>query len=260
MMINYICERCGTNLPEGMNKFCPECGHRFPEPILVSMDTLPLETTPRPSASSSMPLAALILSILGLLICWVPMLSLLGMPLSALGLIMALLGLNRNFNPSRAGGGYAVAALAIAALAILVAYQINGVFGNLSRSANRPANMRADRTQSFTVAAPSPTPALSGQWRIIKTWQGNGEKNTDPFTITGPQWRISWKARQTYNGPGVFNLHISPHRVGDIGSIGTANGLGPESTYFYETGTFYLDITPVNTSWWIQVEEFTAEP
>lgn len=34
--------------------------------------------------------------------------------------------------------------------------------------------------------------AREGQWTKVGSWQGSGIKNTEPFTITGKQWRINW--------------------------------------------------------------------
>jgi len=90
-------------------------------------------------------------------------------------------------------------------------------------------------------------------WQTVKSWQGTGIKKTEPFKITGKQWRINWKSNGEY---GIFQIYV--YRPGDnliVGVAANAQGNAEDVSYFYKTGTFYLDVIAANANWSITVEE-----
>jgi hypothetical protein len=69
------------------------------------------------SHGNSLGIASMVLGILAFLICWIPVLNLLGLPLSGLGL---LLGIIISATRRGSGVGFSIAGTAISALALVV--------------------------------------------------------------------------------------------------------------------------------------------
>lgn len=78
-----------------------------------------------PRRGSSLGLASIIVGILGLLICWIPFLNMLGLPLSGLGLLLGVVGLLVALARKGSGIGFPVAGLMICGLALFIAVSIN---------------------------------------------------------------------------------------------------------------------------------------
>jgi len=71
-------------------------------------------------SSHSLGIAALILGILAFLICWIPLIGLLGLPLSCLGLLVGMAGIILAVCRKGSGLGFSIAGSAICALAMCV--------------------------------------------------------------------------------------------------------------------------------------------
>src|SRR5688572_21925297 len=54
---------------------------------------------------------------------------------------------------------------------------------------------RPDSTPGATPARPPGSGEGPPEWRRVARWQGNGDKNREPFAIHGSQWRISYTVR-----------------------------------------------------------------
>jgi len=94
-------------------------------------------------------------------------------------------------------------------------------------------------------------------WQKVKSWQGTGIKNTEPFTITGKQWRIVWSLEDT-TGFGGSILQIFVYKPGGelpIEMVANAQGTASDTGYVYKSGEFYLNINSANGKWVITVEE-----
>ena len=89
----------------------------------------------------------------------------------------------------------------------------------------------------------------------VGAWQGSGMKNTAPFTITKSPWIILWANRPTFAGAGI--LQISVNKINGTSVSLAANTMQEEndSSYIYESGTFYLEISAANTNWTIEVHQ-----
>ncbi len=108
-------------------------------------------------------------------------------------------------------------------------------------------------SQAATEAA---VPAVEPKWVPVKSWKGNGGKKTEPFTITGKQWRINWSNKDT-TGYGGTILQVYVYEPGkDIPVDVPINSQGGQDTsYIYKSGEFYLQINGANGNWDISVEE-----
>lgn len=114
-------------------------------------------TTPSPVAHS-LGIASVILGILGLLVCWVPLVGLLGSPLSALGLVLGLVGLIIAAVRRGAGIGFPIAGSAISTLALVICFALNYV---IFSPAIADANRAVQRVKERNAAAPV-VPAAQG--------------------------------------------------------------------------------------------------
>lgn len=156
MYVRFACPACGNLLKAaqevaGKTRKCPGCGRSIKVPAVQSLiakepgapvtpPQLPPQViseaapdrppVPSPSvaiqvpqsrqASHSFGAASLVLGTLAVFICWVPFLGLLGLPLSALGLLLGAVGLWIAFVRKGSGAGFAIAGTAISLLAAVV--------------------------------------------------------------------------------------------------------------------------------------------
>lgn len=100
---------------------------------------------------------------------------------------------------------------------------------------------------------------VSPLWVIMQdgnttTWSGNGTKTTEPFTISGSQWRIESTVKSER---GVAQLCIAAKRTSDsrLTSNGCAHGGGETYGQAGTTGMMQMEITGVNGGWTVTVEE-----
>jgi len=117
---------------------------------------LPDTSTParRPRASHSLGVGSLILGILALLICWIPFLGILGMPLSALGLLLGFIGLALAALRKGAGIGYSIAGVAVCGLALVTALCVTyAVSGALQETVSELSEKHGTRQ----TAVPTPS-------------------------------------------------------------------------------------------------------
>ena len=72
------------------------------------------------SHGNSLGIASMVLGILAFLICWIPVLNLLGLPLSGLGLLLGIIGIIIAATRRGSGIGFPIAGTAISAVALVV--------------------------------------------------------------------------------------------------------------------------------------------
>ena len=99
-------------------------------------------------------------------------------------------------------------------------------------------------------------------WHDVISFSGTSNKNTQPFSIQGKQWRIKWDFQDSREfgdeTNGLFIVQI--YRVGEstITDIVSHEGLSANDTgYIYEgEGDFYFKISATNVkSWTMTVED-----
>jgi hypothetical protein len=130
----------------------------------------------------------------------------------------------------------------------------------VERAASTP-NSAPTVPSSVATAIPTATavvpPTSSGtstpsDWRRVGQWQGNGDKNTEPFQIQSKRWRIVVTIRDPRSG--------TPHVCIVVRTLEGARVDGgchrrDDTTYVYaEPGTYYLDINSAD-QWTVLVEE-----
>lgn len=93
----------------------------MPAPVATQAPPVQTVNVKLPRRGASLGIAACILGVLAFLICWVPLIGLVGVPLSALGLILGIIGLLVAVFRKGVGIGFAIAGSAICGLALFVA-------------------------------------------------------------------------------------------------------------------------------------------
>ncbi len=89
------------------------------------------------------------------------------------------------------------------------------------------------------------TPIKSG-----KHWSGNGEMNTEPFTISSTPWKLEWNNK----GDRLSVWLCNPETGKPIEKIMDTMDKGIGESYVYRKGTFYLHILAIG-AWEIEIEE-----
>ncbi len=130
---------------------------------------------------------------------------------------------------------------------------ILGLIGNSLGKGNQPStqsNTASQSPQEATQATPEP------KWVPVKSWKGNGGKKTEPFTITGKQWRINWSNKDA-TGFGGTILQVFVYEPGKSlpTDVAINSQAGQDTSYVYKSGEFYLQINGANGNWDISIEE-----
>ncbi len=89
-------------------------------------------------------------------------------------------------------------------------------------------------------------------WKKIKSWNGNGIKNTESFIIKSDEWRIIWT-----NKGRLLQISVELKEESGFSSFGyAANAAEPGSdvSYFHKSGEYYLTISSMG-GWSVIVEE-----
>jgi len=89
-------------------------------------------------------------------------------------------------------------------------------------------------------------------WETVKSWKGNGLKNTESFIIKSDEWRIIWTNKgmllqifvNAKNGSTLLPFYL----------IGNTTEPGSDVSYFYKPGEYYLNISGIG-EWSVIVEE-----
>jgi hypothetical protein len=103
-----------------------------------------------------------------------------------------------------------------------------------------------------TPTRPAGSPDGQPEWRRVARWQGNGDKNTEPFGIQGSQWRISYTVRDPRSNTPRLCITV---RTTDTVHVDGGCNRQDDVTYVYRRGTFYLDISSAD-QWTVTVEDF----
>lgn len=116
-------------------------------------------------------------------------------------------------------------------------------------------------TQPTVAPSPTkpPTPTPTPKWTTTHTFQGNGTKKTDIFTVSN-QWKLFWSCNPSSSFGGSYNVIVAvvgsdgtPIDPGAVNTICSSSNTH-DSTDEYQGGDIYLDVTS-EAAWTIQVQE-----
>lgn len=189
-----------------------------------------------PRRGNSLGIAALVLGILAFLICWIPVVNLLGVPLSGLGLLLGLIGLLVAFTRKGASIGFPIAGTAVCGLALFIAISMTGAFVGGLKKASDELVKEAERRNATnqTAAAPvAPKPAApeSAKPDIAPKPIADTAPAPIPPAVTPPSApkkpEIEWASAETPVKQGDVQVQVKGVRVGKVPlkeRIGDSNG------------------------------------
>ena len=115
----------------------------------------------QPRRSSSLGIASLVLGTLALLVCWVPFLGAITLPLSGLGLLLGLVGLIVALTRRGAGVGFPIAGMAVCGLAFVIAFFMTSALTKTFSSIGESARKRQETNQKVVTTTSAPAPATA---------------------------------------------------------------------------------------------------
>lgn len=136
----------------------PEQGHIYGAPVInVAM----------PRRGNSCGVAAIVLGLVAFLICWIPLVNLLSLPLSGLGLLLGLLGILIAITRGGASIGYPIAGSAICGLSLLVTMLMTtAIVGGIKSASDVIAkeSARREATNQVVVGSDVQLPGEGAIW------------------------------------------------------------------------------------------------
>lgn len=104
------------------------------------------------------------------------------------------------------------------------------------------------------TAASTPTPtAPPKSWQIVKTWQGDGIKDTEDFTV-GDQWRIDWDYTPGPYG-GIIQIFVYDAKTKQlVDLVANTQKAGADSSFQRAAGTYYLKVNATG-GWKVDVQD-----
>lgn len=169
MAISVTCPGCRKRLNvrddwAGRSGTCPACGTQInipanptpPPPIRLErghVEGAVSVNVHTPKRSSSLGIASLVTGVLGFLFCWVPLIGILSIPVSGIGLLLGLAGLIVAFVRRGSGVGYPIAGAVVSGLALCVAAFQVAMISAAANAVDQAAKKSARTNQ--TVVGPS---------------------------------------------------------------------------------------------------------
>ena len=146
----------------------------------IEQPVVPATTNP---STSGLAIAGLVLGILGILGAFIPLLNLLSLPLSILGLVLAAVGLIGIRNGKHSGKGIAIAGIVLGIIAILV---VGIMYGGAAASSSTSSQASASAAASSAAAssAASSSSAATSQGTSSAASQSASATTNSKFEVT----------------------------------------------------------------------------
>jgi len=222
-MIEFACTSCGKQLKvkdeaAGKKGKCPQCGNMVEVPSaetevnLAEIDA-PIQPVRRqqappvvqppplerghvaqapsvnvhmPKRSSSLGIVSLILGVVAFLICWIPLIGVVSIPVSALGVLLAAIGLLAALVRRGSGIGWPIGGGAVSGLALAIGIAQVAALGGAAE-AIRQSGEHANRTQQEIVTAGVPS-GSTREATARNTPEADMPAAQSPPAAPGPEW------------------------------------------------------------------------
>ena len=136
-----------------------------------------------PRRGSSLGIASLILGILALAICWIPILGVLGMPMSGLGLLLGIVGFIIALIRKGSGIGFPIAGSLVSAIALIVAIAVNAAVAGVTATGVAVVGEALDQTAAVMNEARD---VGSVESPAIGTGRSDAARPTKPSGVDEP--------------------------------------------------------------------------
>lgn len=107
------------------------------------------------------------------------------------------------------------------------------------------------------------TLAVKGcNWEYVDSFQGQGMKTTDKFTINGPKWKVKWSfnatqySQENAGAGAIFQIYVyDKNGIPQIAGNVTNQISGADESIYHDPGTYYLTISTANVNYSIEILE-----
>jgi hypothetical protein len=105
-----------------------------------------------------------------------------------------------------------------------------------------------------SMAGDDATAGQSG-WRHVTFWAGRGSKDTPPFIVTSPDWRVTWSTKNvSAAGAGSLEISVYDDRRELVARV--TNTEGPGAEYIPAVpGRYRIRVDSAGLDWDVAVEE-----
>jgi len=112
----------------------------------------------------------------------------------------------------------------------------------------------SDRVAGAPVAAEDAT-AGQGSWWHVTFWAGRGNKETPPFIVTSPEWRITWSTKnRSAADAGTLEISVYDDRRELVAHV--TNTELPGAEYIpAAAGVYRVRVDSTGLDWDVTVEE-----
>ncbi|MCC7409729.1 MAG: hypothetical protein IT442_16815 [Phycisphaeraceae bacterium] len=177
--------------------------------------TTPTINVNLPRRGSSLGVAAMVLGALAFLICWIPLLGALGIPLSGLGLLLGTLGLIIAIFRRGSGVGFCIAGMAICGLSFFLAVTVTkAVVTSIQEVSNntRQQTIQEQSTHQEVVPSNTPTTPPSAPSSVPASPAPSSTSSATPAS----EPEITWAPATTPVRQGDVQVRIVYVRVGKV--------------------------------------------
>lgn len=181
-------------------------------PILVAPSSVSVSIRQPSKASHSLGIASLILGILAFLICWIPFLGLLGLPLSLLGILLGGIGLLIALFRKGSGIGFPIAGTSLSLLSAITVITITGAAASAVNQVGKSieeSSAKANATQQTVVPAASPEQPNAD---VASLDPPNSSEPSTEKTAPGEEWGDAQNAVQQ----GDLQLRVTKVSIGQV--------------------------------------------
>jgi len=119
-----------------------------------------------------------------------------------------------------------------------------------------PSSQRQTPPPEPTARRTEPAPS-SPSWRAVKSWRGNGMKETETFSVASREWRIKWEsANEAFAGAGILQIMVYSEDGTLVTLTANKQGVGSDTSYVRTgPGKHYLMMSSANMDWSVSVED-----
>ncbi len=268
MVTTFQCEACKAKLKldeskAGQTGRCPKCGYTIRVPGTPPHGTATEATSPpeqpyiptvkviMPRRASSLGIASMVLGIVAFVVCWIPLFGIVSIPLSALGLLLGVVGLIVALRREGSGVGYPIAGGAIAGIALLIGASQAVFFSSTGRAAAEVADAVVDAreqenaTNEVTEASkpagrdrkktgrrqPRPKPAQP-EWVPASSplRQGDVQVRVVSVTVGSAQLINTWDGTAASSEGALLTIGLDIKNIGRTRKVEYSSWLGADFT------------------------------